>query len=157
MRTEVRHGGLVATLFQPPGPGLHPAVVVLGGSDGGLWELPAALLASHGFSALALAYFGLDPLPPELVEIPLKYFEAALRWLMQQEGINPQAVAVMGWSRWGELALLLGAILPALRALWCMCRAGCCGRASRWRRSPYGTARRVGPCRPAAAVRCLSP
>jgi hypothetical protein len=28
-RTEIRYAGLVATLFQPPAPGPHPAVVVL--------------------------------------------------------------------------------------------------------------------------------
>jgi dienelactone hydrolase len=64
-----------------------------------------------------LAYFGLAPLPPELVEIPIEYFGAALRWLRQQPGVNPQALAVMGWSRGGELTLLLGATFPELRAI----------------------------------------
>jgi len=61
-RTEIRAHGMVARLFRPSGPGLHPAVLVVGGSGGGLWEAPAALLASHGFVALALAYFGIAPL-----------------------------------------------------------------------------------------------
>src|SRR5262249_41530693 len=116
-RTEVRQDNLVATLFCPPGVGPSPAVIVLGGSDGGLREAQAALLASHGFVTLALAYFGIDPLPPGLVEIPLEYFGSAVRWLSVQKEVDPQALAVMGWSRGGELALLLGASFPEIRAV----------------------------------------
>jgi dienelactone hydrolase len=117
LRTEVRTEGLVATLFRPPGAERHPTVVVVGGSRGGLWEAPAALLASHGFVTLALAYFGIAPLPPGLVEIPLEYFGTALRWLQRQEGVNPHTVAVLGQSRGGELALLLGATFPDICAV----------------------------------------
>jgi hypothetical protein len=46
-------------------------VLVLGGSGGGLKEGGVA----------ALAYFGIGPLPPELVEIPLGYFSEAITWL----------------------------------------------------------------------------
>ena len=77
------YGGLVGTLLVPPGGGRHPAVIVLGGSSGGLDESWAALLASHGITALALAYFRVPGmgLPAELVDIPLEYFASALAWL----------------------------------------------------------------------------
>jgi dienelactone hydrolase len=116
-RTEVRDEGLVATLFRPPGSGRCPTVIVVGGSGGGLWEAPAALLASHGFVTLALAYFGIAPLPPGLVEIPLEYFGTAIHWLQRQAGVQPQALAVLGESRGGELALLLGATFSEIRAV----------------------------------------
>jgi dienelactone hydrolase len=116
-RTEVRDEGLVATLFRPPDSGRCPTVIVVGGSGGGLWEAPAALLASHGFVTLALAYFGIAPLPPGLVEIPLEYFGTAIHWLQRQAGVQPHALAVLGESRGGELALLLGATFPAIRAV----------------------------------------
>lgn len=115
--TEIHDHGMVATLFRPSGSGVHPAILVLGGSGGGLWEAPAALLASHGFVALALAYFGIAPLSPGLVEIPLEYFGTAIRWLQQQDGVRPQSLAVLGQTRGGELALLLGATFPELRAV----------------------------------------
>lgn len=115
--TEVRDSGMVATLFRPSGSGLRSAIVVVGGSEGGLWEAPAALLASHGFVTLALAYFGIEPLPPGLVEIPLEYFGTAIRWLQQQDGVSPHSPAVLGRSRGGELALLLGATFPEIRAV----------------------------------------
>ncbi|MGQ0548481.1 MAG: acyl-CoA thioesterase/bile acid-CoA:amino acid N-acyltransferase family protein, partial [Armatimonadota bacterium] len=116
-RTEVRDNGMVAALFRPAASGLRPAIVVVGGSGGGLWEAPAALLASRGFVTLALAYFGIEPLPPGLVEIPLEYFGTAIRWLQQQDGVHPHSLAVLGQSRGGELALLLGATFPEIRAV----------------------------------------
>jgi dienelactone hydrolase len=116
-RNEVRDDGLVATLFRPTGSGRRPMVITVGGSPGGLWETPAALLASHGFVALTLAYFGIEPLPPGLTEIPLEYFRTAIQWLNRQEGIQPQSLAVLGASRGGELALLLGATFPEIRAV----------------------------------------
>ncbi|MDU0291699.1 acyl-CoA thioesterase/BAAT N-terminal domain-containing protein, partial [Saccharothrix longispora] len=77
-RTEVAERGLVGVLFEPADAGPHPGVLVLGGSEGGLREDDAALLASHGFAALALAYFGAPGVPDDLVEIPLEYFGTAL-------------------------------------------------------------------------------
>jgi dienelactone hydrolase len=115
-RQEIQQDGLVATLFRPPGTGPHPTVMVVSSSDGAVPEPQAALFASHGFTALALAYFGIPPFPPTLVEIPLEYFGAALQWLVKQEGVNPHAIAVTGASKGGELALLLGATFPEIRA-----------------------------------------
>ena len=72
-RRLVEVEGLVGTLFCPNTSGPHPAVITLGGMGGGLREGGAEALASEGFAALALAYFGLEGLPRELVEIPLEY------------------------------------------------------------------------------------
>ncbi|MEM5686604.1 hypothetical protein AAHB49_06340 [Bacillus cereus] len=68
---SIRENGLVATFFYNENKKANPGIIVLGGSEGGLNEYLAALLASHNFSVLALAYFGIDNLPKQLVEIPL--------------------------------------------------------------------------------------
>jgi dienelactone hydrolase len=115
-RTEVREDGLVATLFEPPG-GPHAGLIVCGGSDGGLRENYAALLASHGYCTLALAYFGVESLPRALVNIPLEYFETAIQWLQARPGVRGDSLGVVGASRGGELALLLGSMFPALKAV----------------------------------------
>lgn len=115
-RIPVRDAALVATLFVPPN-APAPAVIVVGGSGGGLIETRAALLASHGFTALALAYFNAEHLPPELRAIPLEYFETAIDWLLRQEPVRGEKVGVIGTSRGGELALLLGATLPQIGAV----------------------------------------
>lgn len=87
-------------------------MIALGGAGGGLSEGGAETLASEGFAALALAYFGVDPLPRELVEIPLEYFGKAIAWLRTQTEVDAERVAVVGNSKGGELALLLGAAYP---------------------------------------------
>jgi uncharacterized protein len=69
-------------------------------------------LARRGYAALALAYFGTRSLPSELVEIPLEYFAGALRWLRSRPETDGDRVALMGGSKGGELALLLGATYP---------------------------------------------
>ncbi|MGH2562490.1 MAG: acyl-CoA thioester hydrolase/BAAT C-terminal domain-containing protein, partial [Thermomicrobiales bacterium] len=121
--TPVREQGLYGEFFLPATDDSAPAVLVLGGSNGGLGphlEREAALLATHGFAALALAYFraGLSGLlPSELVNIPLEYFAKAIDWLGQQLGVRGDRLGVVGHSRGGELALLLGATYPAFEAV----------------------------------------
>lgn len=112
IRRPVEVSGLVGTLFQPSAPAPYPSVIALGGAGGGLSEGGARTLASDGFAALALAYFGIDPLPEELVEIPLEYFERAIAWLKSQPGVDANRVGIVGNSKGGELALLLGATYP---------------------------------------------
>lgn len=116
-RTEVRDDGLVATFFRAAGVAPRPAVVVVPGSGGGVPEGPAALLASHGFGGLALAYFRAGHLPESLAEIPLEYFETAIRWLRRHEAVAGRPIGVMGASRGGELALLLGSTFSDVRAV----------------------------------------
>ena len=112
IRQPINEDGLVGTLFRPSTSARCPVVVALGGAGGGLSEGGAESLASEGFAALALAYFGVGPLPQELVGIPLEYFERALAWLRAQPGVDADRVAVVGNSKGGELALLLGATYP---------------------------------------------
>ncbi len=112
VRQPVREGGLVGTLFLPSASAPRAAVLTLGGAGGGLSEGAAETLASEGFAALALAYFGLEGLPRELVEIPLEYFEGAIVWLRHHPMVEAGRVAVVGNSKGGELALLLGASYP---------------------------------------------
>ena len=68
-------------------------------------------------AALALAYFALEHLPDELVNIPLEYFETALHWLQRQPAIRGDQLAVLGGSKGGELGLLLGGLYPQLKAV----------------------------------------
>jgi dienelactone hydrolase len=93
----------------------QPGILVLGGSEGGLSTIPIAqLYASHGYPALALAYFAEPGLPQNLAEIPLEYFANALRWLRKQPGVDPSKLAVEGISRGSEAAQLLGIHYPRL-------------------------------------------
>jgi fermentation-respiration switch protein FrsA (DUF1100 family) len=117
VRTPVREDDLVATLFHPASGGPHAGIIVLGGSEGGLAETQAALLASHGYATLALAYFGIAHLPRHLCLIPLEYFRRAIHWMISHPAVAGDRVTTIGGSRGGELVLLLGATFPEVAAV----------------------------------------
>ena len=126
-------GKLHGALFLPGGSGQHPGVLVVGGSEGGVPLAKAEWLASHGFAALALAYFRYEDLPQDLSAIPLEYFGFALEWMKQRPEIAPDRIAVVGTSRGGELALQLGSMYPQIKAVVAYVPANvrypaCCGR-----------------------------
>lgn len=116
---EVRDDGLVGVLALPATPGPHPALLTFGGSEGGIaWARRAALLhASLGYASLGLAYFRAPALPARLDDVPLEYFGRALAWLRKRPEVKADAVGVVGVSRGGELALLLGAHFPEVKAV----------------------------------------
>lgn len=131
-RINLHDGALRGILYLPPGEDRHPGVLVLGGSEGGLQRRRAAWLASHGFAALALAYFRYEDLPRELAGIPLEYFGQALAWMARRPEILPDSIAVMGVSRGAELALQLGSLFGIIKAVVAYSPAdvrypACCG------------------------------
>jgi dienelactone hydrolase len=111
----IRSVGFHARWWTPENDADGPAILLLGGSSGGLaGALKAGPLAGRGYRVLELAYFGLPGLPAELLRIPLEYFRGALEWLRRQKGVDRDRVVVFGVSRGGELALLLGSTFPDL-------------------------------------------
>lgn len=69
---------LITVTVNVVGTGPFPGVIDLYGTTGGLNESRASLLASRGFSTLALAYFNYKDLPKTLPEIGFDYFQARL-------------------------------------------------------------------------------
>jgi len=127
VRLPVSDDGLVGTFYAPAGAaGRVPAVLVLGGSEGGLdyADFWAAYLASRGYATLGLAYFRATGLPQGLTEIPLEYFDKAMAWLAARPEADPDRLALAGVSRGGELALMLAARMPQVRAVIAMVPSG---------------------------------
>ena len=118
VRTPIRDGRLRGTLFTPKAATHAPAVIVVGGSDGGnLYTFVAALLAAHGMTALSLAYFGLDDLPKDLIEIPVEYFAEAVAWIKERPDVGASHVGLLGFSRGAEAVLLTAATCPDVAAV----------------------------------------
>ncbi len=118
VRAVIDGNGLVATLFSPiRGTGCLPGIVVLGGSDGGVPEDEAAVLASHGFVTIALAYFGAPGLRRELVDVPIEPVTLAANLLQHRPGACARGVGLLGESKGGELALLVASRLSSVRAV----------------------------------------
>lgn len=115
--TPLNDGTTVGVLARPKGIAPNekrPGVLVFGGSEGGTFsgEIQAYYLAQLGYVAMGVGYFGAPGLPADLDRVPLEILEAALVSLGAQPDVDPERIAVMGGSRGGELALLLGAYFP---------------------------------------------
>jgi dienelactone hydrolase len=118
--TPSRLGGdLVAELFLPNSGAPARGVLLLGGSGGGMaWgRRNAALLAREGYATMALSYFNDEGLPAHMVELPLEYVERALDSLKARPGVRADQIAVMGYSKGAELALLIASRRPDVGAV----------------------------------------
>jgi dienelactone hydrolase len=102
----------------------RPGVLILHGTIPRVMEDVAALLASRGFAAAAPQYYGAEGLPQEYMRIPLETFAEALNWMAARPEVDADRLAVMGVSRGGELALLLGAHFPAVKAVVSLAGSG---------------------------------
>ena len=121
-------GALFSTL---PGDKPRPALIILGGSEGGRQiTRNAPVYASRGFAVLALPYYSpaqwgpAGPLPPEVPELPRAFADlpverlaAARDWLAKQPGVNAQRIGVVGTSKGAEFALLAAARMPWVKAV----------------------------------------
>ena len=122
---RIAQGDLFGNYFPPAsghnaGSGPHPAVLLLGGSEGGLGAAThhtALILQAEGFAVFQLAYFGAPGQSDALERVPLELFDKGLDWLTAQPGVDPARVAVMGASKGAEAALLIASRRPDLAAV----------------------------------------
>jgi hypothetical protein len=110
---SIAEAGLVGDLYLPPGAGVWPGVLLLGGPEGGRPDPAyAALLAAQGYVVLALAYFGVPSLPTTLDRIPVEYGLAGARWLAERPEVAGDRVGLVGTSKGAEYALVLASTEP---------------------------------------------
>ena len=117
---RIAEDGLFANYFPANGPGQHPGILVLGGSEGGLGEggrQGALALQREGYSVLVPSYFGAPGQPRHLERIPLETFDRALAWLAARPEIDPEKIVLAGVSKGAEAALLVATRHPELRAV----------------------------------------
>lgn len=116
----IREDGLVAEYFAPASgtEASAGAIIVLGGSEGGLrgGRNLARNLSDAGFAAIAVSYFGEPGQQTLLNEVPIEPVGRALAWLKARPELSGP-IAVLGVSKGGELALLTASRNPEIRAV----------------------------------------
>jgi pimeloyl-ACP methyl ester carboxylesterase len=120
----IKDGKINGILYSPDQvSGRLPGIILISGSDGGVPganAIPKTFieqLVNNGFIVLGLAYFGVDNLPQALERIDLEYFEMAQEWLFSRPDVSQDGTAIIGESRGGELALILGTMLKRISAI----------------------------------------
>ncbi|KAK6309227.1 hypothetical protein J4Q44_G00206900 [Coregonus suidteri] len=121
-RVDITEGGVTGTLFLPPGPGPFPGVLDMWGGGGGLVEYRAALLASHGFAAMALMY--LFPDAQKAATIGYHYIENAFRLLQDHTLVASDRIALLGTSFGASVALSLAVFSETVKPKCCVCISG---------------------------------
>lgn len=116
---SIRTDGLVGTWFPPAGGKRGPAILVIGGSEGGETgsRRVARAFAEQGYGAFALAWFKAPGLPEQLQDVPLEYFDKAVDWLEAHALVDAKRVGLYGISKGGEAALLVATRRPDIRAV----------------------------------------
>lgn len=118
---QIPNYGKVVSAFHPS-LGAHqsaPMVVMLGGSEGGIWPSDAREikdLRSAGFHVLTMAYFGAPGVPETLDRIRVESVIEAIEKQRQQPKVLKDCIGMLGVSKGGELTMLVSSLYPAIRA-----------------------------------------
>lgn len=112
-QNQLQTPGVHSILYLGTGKG-QPLIVGLGGSEGGnawaseRWKTIRDRFLEQGYAFLALGYFGSKGTTDTLNRISLEGIHDAIMEACKDPLINRQKIAIIGGSRGGDLALLLG-------------------------------------------------
>lgn len=120
--------GLPGAVFATrPGPGKRPALILLGGSEGGSGiTLAAPAFASRGFAVLALPVYSppnranvreIPELPAAWAEMPVEVLDKARDWLASRPEVDASRIAIHGTSMGALFALVAAVHRPWIKAV----------------------------------------
>lgn len=117
---RVNDGALLGNYYPGRGGGKRPALLVLGGSEGGIGSGITKIskdLARQGITVFNVSYFRAPGQPNKLEEIPLETFDRAIQWMRMQPEVAADRIGLLGGSKGAEAALLIATRHPELRAV----------------------------------------
>lgn len=101
----------------------QPLVVGLGGSEGGnawdsdYWKKTREEFIAKGYAFLAIGYFGGNGTPDTLNKISINQVHDAILLATKNEKIDKDKIAIVGGSRGGDLALLIGSYFKDIKCV----------------------------------------
>ena len=101
----------------------QPLVVGLGGSEGGnawdsdYWKKTRDQFIEKGYAFLAIGYFGGKGTPDTLNKISINQVHDAILVATKNKKINKNKIAIIGGSRGGDLALLIGSYFKDIKCV----------------------------------------
>lgn len=120
---HIRRSGFYADLYYPEryasGKEKYPAVIALGGAEGGIGAADqfGAWLSSHGFVVLSLAWYRFGNLPKNMVHVPVNVINKGLDYLSEQPFVDPSRIGMIGGSWGGILSLFFASHAPRIHAV----------------------------------------
>lgn len=117
---RVMLGDTPANYFPASSPGRHPAILLLGGSDGSLREFRnvyARALAAKGYAVLYPGYYMTRENNRSFNMVPLETFDQALAWMKARPEIDANRIGIIGHSKGAEGALLIASRHPEIKAV----------------------------------------
>jgi len=118
--TRVTINGLPGNWYAATGDGTHPAILMLGGSEGGLTkgsDSEARALRDRGYNVLYQSYYRTSEDNADFSMVPLETFDEALDWIKRQPGVDPERIGIIGGSKGAEAALLTASRHPEIKAV----------------------------------------
>lgn len=117
-----------AFYIAPEGEGPFPAIILLGGSEGG--DRGARSLAprflAEGYAVLGMPYYSpawgdrpqqFPGLPRAFADIRIEQAEVARAWLAARDEVRAEDIAIYGVSKGAEFALLAGSLIDGFAAI----------------------------------------
>ena len=118
---EIREPGLIANYYPAATANMPgPALLMVGGSEGGLSEgvaVEAEALREEGISVLHLSFYRFEGQEQNLELVPLERFDTALDWLLARGEVDAGRVGIYGTSKGAEAALITATRHPELEAV----------------------------------------
>jgi dienelactone hydrolase len=121
-------GAIFANLPMKDGNEKRPALIVLGGSEGGAESVNngAKRLASRGFAVMSLPYYSpaqwptmkqeVPALPKNFVDIPIERIDAAREYLRSRAEVDGDRIGIYGVSKGAEFVLLAATHFPWVKS-----------------------------------------